>query len=1594
MIRNQNEYSNAFAKAMEIIADKKIDQAEISSTIQGFIIECKDASIGEYIVQYQDSRIIVYGDPNTKYKNGAKVYIYVPNGDFSQYKIILGTTDRIATDYIEDYAGEEYYDIGENLLQKKDIIEICSYKPGEYIIYSQENPEDRGFLSENIDSIIKNSNYLKIGATIQTNLPYEQKHGNGRYGVKVTAVIKNSATGEPEQQNFYFDSNNFDGNPQEYTTALYQEVAHWVDSINFVNIKKITYYVQGFPHSQDQNPENEPSADIFIIGLSINGSYRLTENERTTVGVILKAKQGYTFGPNSNEETTRRIEAGLRVKMKDVDLEKQNAKVYWFIQDLKITSNSLGFLRQGGLGWRCINPLLLIEENTNSYEYNSEVAINIPYNEVKYARETRFKCVIIYDGKNYNKEFVIINTNVNYIVTLESSTGITNFSYSVGRPDLICRVFANDKEQDPSQYNFRWQVTNNQNITTYLEQDFQAAKKYNDIKNKKEEIQNKIGTPPLTLQEGEIQQHYWKSLVNKEEPYYEDFTFPQEAQKTYEWFYNEYQKIIETYEKGQRVEKNILYNVDLHQITFKSIFRCSCYKEEEIEDQYGNKNKIQRFVGTAVLDIKNSQTPQEGYTLIINNGDQVFLYDEDGTSLHCAAIDEPYKIQDLSFTLWYNGKAIQEKDLNGVTGTWQIPLENTMLEVGNKQYIEGNTLKIDVKNNYDSSLTNNTIYLTLHYKQQVFEAHTNFVFTKEGQNGTNGTKYHFKLKIKNNPDGIVKIKNKYQIDEDAPSFEIEPQLWYNGTKVDSTIEDVHYHTLRDNLNTSSVHSFSGEDTPSHIIDLKEEIGNKILKVPLDNPNLMNIIEAEYTSGEGYKYYADLPIIIIQEYNKDYIVNLKPGSGFKYVTYRSDGTKPSYDNRLPFEVQIQKKIQWEGSTDDIVIETQPVTTYESENFKYQWQVFPAETKLLTIIGDNDKPSCRIIPKGIFTKGNQVNNAVYLKITKNDEPFTEIHIPIHFMLNKYQNRALNDWNGTCIEINETDGYILTPQIGAGKKNTKENGENTFTGITLGTAAASDKEQTGLFAYGDGVRTIFLDADTGNATFGKAGAGQILIETGTYEEAGQELEKPAVIKSSDYSNDAFQDSKFKYELLQKQDPEKIDASFKQGMEIQFSGYPHIRFGSGKFYVEPNGYMYATGGKIANWTIEEDKIFTQKTNRQVGMSAGVYLEDLIDPKLSDDTMCFWAGEMKKDDKGQDKLDLNFYVKQDGYLFSKKGQIGGWTIRDNDLIYNQSSKINEQGEVEIPKINEKIGLRAIGNLYLWAKNNEGGTVFSVSKDGYLKSVSGNIGGWEVDSDGLTYKDGNINRVGLRPAKQSGAMAIFVKDKAGKNNVFSVTNQGFLYSVYGKIGNWNIGEGGLYSEGFQFKKGKNGEDLSKIYSNIKDDTKGVYVGADGIRLGTNFHVNSQGSIYAIDGSIGGCKITNGGISSQNEDTWYIKGGGDAKFTGVIINGASVQGMMTASSKGGFNGGSGSGFVSGPSGTSLAKGVSVDASQVKVDGTGKTLKQWIEDLAVEIVTKKVITNTLWAQQTITARDLYITSRDVYLSQTLKDIWDAIRLLQGG
>lgn len=135
--------------------------------------------------------------------------------------------------------------------------------------------------------------------------------------------------------------------------------------------------------------------------------------------------------------------------------------------------------------------------------------------------------------------------------------------------------------------------------------------------------------------------------------------------------------------------------------------------------------------------------------------------------------------------------------------------------------------------------------------------------------------------------------------------------------------------------------------------------------------------------------------------------------------------------------------------------------------------------------------KIVPTDTYT-GAYNNNCVKVEIgTTSIDSQTEeevfdleytVIVPIHLSLNVYGLASLNSWDGNAVEIDEDKKYVLAPQVGAGIKNPED---NTFTGILIGQEETYNGNETesnlGLLGYSHGKQSIFLDAETGNATFG---------------------------------------------------------------------------------------------------------------------------------------------------------------------------------------------------------------------------------------------------------------------------------------------------------------------------------------------------------------------------------------------------------------------------------------------------------------------------------------------------------------------------------
>lgn len=144
-----------------------------------------------------------------------------------------------------------------------------------------------------------------------------------------------------------------------------------------------------------------------------------------------------------------------------------------------------------------------------------------------------------------------------------------------------------------------------------------------------------------------------------------------------------------------------------------------------------------------------------------------------------------------------------------------------------------------------------------------------------------------------------------------------------------------------------------------------------------------------------------------------------------------------------------------------------------------------------------------------------------------------------------------------------------MGAGSKNAN----NQFTGIVMGAVkeSASSSVERGLLGYHEGQRTLFLDAETGKASFGRTGKGQIIVDPSSNN---------ALIYGGNYINGT------------------------SGMLINLTD-ASIRWGNGKFSVDNAGNLYSTSGTIANWTITKDALTQEERSIYLGKKKTVFINN-----------------------------------------------------------------------------------------------------------------------------------------------------------------------------------------------------------------------------------------------------------------------------------------------------------------------------------------------------------------------------------------------------
>ena len=1447
-----SDFAQDIFQSMSIIAQQTVKKANFDKTIQATIVSCVDPTIGKYKVSYQDGSWYAFSNNiNTKYTAGASVYILIPGGDMNSTKTILGTTKQLGINYISTVEDiDKYSTNGNNVLTDSSTHALCSYNTKTIVLYDSTNTANSNSIkidTNAADTYIKSSSSFIVTATVRTALPIQQRY-NGNYGISFYLQFKDKAQQANVTRVYTFDVDTMEGNPYFLVNATSQRKIFEIDGANFVKILKIEVFVKDFPHQTQ-----EKSNDIFISNISFTGATELTNQELNGTSLQLIARNGYIFTSDSQDTEERPIEAQVRVLGKPIDNASQSLPFYWFVQDISVTTRSQYYHKYGGQGWKCLNSYKTVSTNPTVVDFNPSSYIYKVKKSDATIKQTKYKCVAVYDGTVISKEFVIINQGAKYDITITSDKG-TQFASDNGYPTLTCKV-SGSIVTNPT---FVWSETTN--VGTYIPLTDQTTD-YNNYQSKITQRDNlKTGFDNGTKLKNAYYQGTVKNITQ----------------------YNNLVSEIKTLDKKQYVTKNKIVHLNVKNITNFSTFSCSVF------------NANSALIGTASITIVNKGS-DGGYTLIINDGTQTFNYDENGVSPCNDANEKPFVIPALTFTVFdMKGNEIQENIIKNSAVEWIVPIENTMLinqdsgtlnSDGISKTVTGKrTLTYKINNKYYINKNNNDIQLKVNYEGYTLTAKTNFSFVKQGENGTNGTGFVARI-VPVNSSNVVVSEYPYMYTQNGTTYtkgnfsSLKAQLWHNGQLIfnsnqggDSTegkgviivwsiLQNKYSSSLKDatclQINTNNG-SLTGTSSSANLKTLYTQLSKTTNK---DNNVIYKHTPANIVKlmlvYDGITYYATLPIICGYMPNfSNYRCTLQKNTGFQYVTYAQDGRQPLYDNREPFTFKVNAMIN--STLEDI--STSTVSNYSpSYSFGYLGTIY--ETKNIS--------KCHLIsakkPTNPAPKKNQayvkptdsydglsVTNSVYC-IAKVGSNVMFLVVPVHFMLNRYGHAALNEWDGNSISIDEKGGVILAPQVGAGSK---KEGDNSFTGILMGEVKRSSSNQieTGLFGYANGVRTIFLDAETGKAEFGASGEGQIIINP-----RNEENKYEAIIKSGNY--------------------QKASASSTGGgMQINLSK-PTIEFGTKNFVVNEKGHLTAKGGgNIAGWMFDDQHFWkpasasspkwdagenvllsssdfsrsinqipsTDITNLRLalgqkfavtadgtlyagdailgtGKKARIYLGKSRDPDIKEEerpSAIYSSKWYFKEDYpgfylGTDGIALGrydknsktsaFQVTADGQMTARNGYIGngksGFRITSTALYNNKSSFDTAIAGVYIGTNGISLGYNEQDRV----------TPFSVSKYGYLIASTGEIGGWNLTPNKL-YKSGNFNNsiAGIGSFNSNNSIA-FVAGASSENfsawteAPFSVTYGGKLYATgatisgdvtaeTGNIAGWHIGKYSIWRE--------------------------------------------------------------------------------------------------------------------------------------------------------------------------------------------------------
>ena len=1418
--------------AIDIIAEKKVESLPYDKTLTCTIVSAAKAARGEYSVTDGTTTFLAYSD-NTTYKNGTRVYVTVPNGDFNNRKLIKG-----------------------------------KYVSGENEAYNYVSPLDN-FLD--ITGNIYGYNGSDVAVTDKTGLIANHPTN---IDVLLWSIGRNNVTpqlGAHEDKLTELDLNQYTrlGIGASFSTRLNGVIAGHYG----LRLELITEV------AQNDAVINE---DILLRDV-VEGRYTLSEDEQERVLAryeqltemygfnwdrIMEHLQQTTDSAILNDILSTRGKTEFKKYIFELDASKMFGNPYHFI----VSSKQEALFDIGAISETIVGVQAYFYQTPGTFKDS----VNSLYPVANY-NNLFIQDVIVtfgYDVNEYTEDTVLCYTTspTTYVSTSRPAEELSEINKKIIQSRWIHRqedgtFYAIDEANEIPKYT----IDNNTSIPMATVHWYRYTLRAN--------VGDAIAGPQ------------WEEITNiNSNPFILNFT-PDPTLAA------ERLKVIVEYPSQEYVDDTLKSSPKLAEIMEDINSLIEQFNETDDEQQkaqieaqltatYAQYNKIAAqitppatYYTSAILELTNESEVSnqidadlvQGLQLECdgeNENGKYYLYTDNGRAIGGAASKFRYLRAKYNSILSFSDEDVPEMI------SWYIPLDNTMIappkegvtynikdkdpnfvpELSGEQgyeagiynrfmritrrgkgilyddatkshtdtYATNNVEQIfQIKDQYIATYKNNTIYCEV--------VKNNIVYTKSitlefGYGQKQGTKYTFNFEASDEAMTVdFGNNNTVQDSENNIPITITPHIYdYSHNEITEQYLDKIYYSWycckpnQQGFSTDSAITTNLVQQEGSLLwqSADGEKGSVTLS-PTPGAAITDmyyyILQAQVTSTFGDLDGNKRSITLVAYYPvaiRRYDEHLKyiNFEGDSLISYSSAGTNPIYFKES-FKIH---PVNVDEATYLIPLQQWKVAVYDSltsgsDTKRHYYNVnTPFYPRFIYSDTDPLQDNLLLVPS-LYMNGI-VKHVSALGYNKGTNTIVWIQ-PMIINQYGYESEMLNSWDGN-LTIDDKNDTILSAMVGAGVKNS----DNTFSGVLMGQLSKADLNQNdypiGLYGFNKGNTSFGFKVD-GTAFLGKSGKGQILFDG-----------NKGIITTPNFN-------------LKNQQNQDIGS----GM--------HIDLDNGILQIKNNGELKI---KIQPSFSDNDEGYLMVNGKNKKRLINIGNDTYYLQTYNYDTTNHGAGT---------RIDLANGLIQ-SYNFTILAY--GTENNSNNWIQIKSSHLTTPLAIgsESSADAAKFHVNWDGTLHAT------GAIIS----GSITSDSGTIGGWNINKTALYHGTESAPTHYLGTGLSDGTVTGYTYAannklvfKAGSS--FGVTNDGTLYATgatisgkitarSGYIGNgasgWTIGNTSIYNE----------------MTSLGDTShNGVYIGTDGVALGKGvFKVTNAGALTATNATISGT-ITIGSNSTYS-----------------------------------------------------------------------------------------------------------------------------------